>query len=97
MSAGRGGYPCRHLRFDGWRQFPGATVLRPLDKVQLTRAEYTLRSARLRIEATSTNAATTLSVWNRATGTLIRTLSQAGGGKYTGTVSQNWNSSRSLS
>ncbi|HVW87750.1 MAG TPA: VCBS repeat-containing protein, partial [Bryobacteraceae bacterium] len=63
----------------------GVTVLRPLDNVHLTRAEYTLRSAQLRIEATSTNTTATLSVWNASTGALIGTLSPAGGGKYTGT------------
>lgn len=63
----------------------GLTVLRPLDKVQLTRAQYTVRSAELRIEATSTISTATLSVWNAATGALIGNLSPAGGGKFTGT------------
>jgi hypothetical protein len=44
-----------------------------------------LRSFQLRVEATSTNASATLTVWNAATGALIGTLSNAGGGKYTGT------------
>jgi hypothetical protein len=53
--------------------------------VRLTRAEYTVRSGQLRIEATSTNATASLSVRNAATGALIGTLSPAGSGKYTGT------------
>jgi hypothetical protein len=63
----------------------GVTVLHPLDTVRLTRAEYTVRSGQLRIEATSTNATASLSVRNAATGALIGTLSPAGSGKYTGT------------
>ncbi len=61
------------------------TVRRALDTVKLTRAEYTLRSAQLRIEATSTNTTATLTVWNAATGAQIGTLTPGGGGKYTGT------------
>jgi hypothetical protein len=60
-------------------------VLRPLDAVQITRAEDVIRSFQLRVEATSTSNTASLTVWNAATGALIGTLSNAGGGKYTGT------------
>lgn len=60
------------------------TVLRALDRVQLTRAQYTVKSAELRIEATTTNPQASLSVWNATTGAFIGNLSPGGGGKYTG-------------
>ena len=69
----------------GVGQTTGITVLPALDSVRITRAEDVLRSFQLRVEATSTNASATLTVWNAGTGALIGTLSNAGGGKYTGT------------
>lgn len=53
--------------------------------MQITKAEYAVRSFQLKAEATSTNATATLTVWNAATGAFIGTMSNAGGGKYTGT------------
>jgi hypothetical protein len=68
----------------GVTQTAGITVLRPLDSVQVTKAEYTVRSFQLKVEATSTNSGASLSVWNAATGALIGALTPAGGGKFTG-------------
>ncbi len=68
----------------GVTQTSAITVLQPLDSVKITRAEDTIRSAQLRVEATSTSTSATLTVWNSATGALIGTLANAGGGKYTG-------------
>ncbi len=62
----------------------GVTILRPLDSVQITKAEDTVRSFQLKVEATSTNTAASLTVWNAGTGALIGALTPAGGGKYTG-------------
>jgi hypothetical protein len=62
----------------------GVTVIRPLDSVQVTKAEYTARSLQLKVEATSTGAGASLIAWNAATGTPIGNLAPAGGGKYTG-------------
>ncbi len=61
------------------------TVLRALDSVSITKAEYAVRSFQLKVEAASTSTAASLSVWNAATGALIGNLTSAGGGKYTGT------------
>jgi hypothetical protein len=69
----------------GINQSAGITVLAPLDTVRITKAEDTLRSFQLKVEASSTSATATLTVWNAGTGALIGTLSPAGGGKYTGT------------
>jgi hypothetical protein len=68
----------------GATQTAGITILRPLDSVQTTKAEYTSRSLQLKVEATSTNSAASLTVWNAGTGALIGSLVPAGGGKYTG-------------
>jgi hypothetical protein len=69
----------------GVQQSASITVLKPLDSVTITKALDTLRSAQLRVEAASTSANATLTVWNDATGALIGTLSNAGGGKYNAT------------
>jgi len=61
------------------------TVLHPLDTVRITKAEDTIRSFQLKVEASSTSTAASLTVWNAGTGTLIGNLTNAGGGKYTGT------------
>jgi hypothetical protein len=60
------------------------TVLAPLDSVRITKSQDTVRSFQLKVEATSTSASATLDVWNTSTGAFIGTLSNAGGGKYTG-------------
>jgi hypothetical protein len=63
------------------------TVLAAQDSVQISRAQYTVRNAELRVETTSTSNTATLTVWNAGTGALIGTLSNAGGGKYNATFS----------
>ena len=68
----------------GVSQTATMTILHPLDVVKVTRAEDVVSKFQLRIEATSTSAAATLTVWNAANGALIGTLQNAGGGKYTG-------------
>jgi hypothetical protein len=68
----------------GITQNASLTVLAPLDSVKITKAEDTVRSFNLKVEASSTSSTATLTVWNAATGALIGTLSNAGGGKYTG-------------
>ncbi len=60
------------------------TILRALDTVRITKAEDAVRSFQLKVEATSTSAAASLTVWNATTGALIGTLTPGGGGKYTG-------------
>jgi hypothetical protein len=69
----------------GSSQTAGLTILHPLDTVQITKAEDVARSFQLKVEATSTNTAASLTAWNAGTGALIGTLTNAGGGKYTGT------------
>lgn len=54
------------------------------DTVRITRAEFDSGKRSLRVEATSTSASATLQVFNSATGTLIGTLSNSGGGQYRG-------------
>lgn len=62
---------------------PAATTPPPsTDTVSITRAEYD--SGRLRVEATSTRSTATLQVFVTATGQLIGTLSNNGGGQYRG-------------
>jgi hypothetical protein len=58
------------------------------DTVTITRAEYTLSRNRLRVNATSTSANATLSVYVTATGQFVGTLTNNGGGKYSGQF--NW-------
>jgi hypothetical protein len=70
----------------GVNQNSSVTVLRPIDMVTISRAQYTAKSVQLRVEATSTSAATTITVYDSASGALIGTLSNAGGGKYNGTL-----------
>jgi len=54
------------------------TVLKGLDTVAVTKAEYTVRQNQLKIEATSTDATATLRVFNATTGLLVGTMSNAG-------------------
>jgi hypothetical protein len=57
------------------------------DSVAITRAEYEVAKRELRVEATSTSSSATLRVYVNATGELIGTLSNNGGGKYSGQFS----------
>ena len=71
---------------------PAATTPPPsTDTVSITRAEYDSGKRALRVEATSTSSNATLQVFVSATGQLIGTLSNNGGGQYRGefTVSTN--------
>jgi hypothetical protein len=54
------------------------------DSVAIQRAEYTGSNRELRVEATSTNAAAVLTCYVTATGALIGTLTNDGGGRYRG-------------
>jgi len=57
------------------------------DTVSITRAEYDTAKRVLRVEATSTRSTATLQVFVTATGQLIGTLSNNGGGQYRGEFS----------
>jgi hypothetical protein len=50
-------------------------------------AEYSAGNAELRVEATSSNASATLSVYVTSTNTFIGTLRNEGGGRYRGDFS----------
>jgi hypothetical protein len=54
------------------------------DSVSVTRAEYDSGKRELRVEASSTSSTATLRAYVNATGELIGTLSNNGGGKYSG-------------
>ena len=70
---------------------PGATPTRTAtpaaDVVSITRAEYDSGQRRLRVEATSTRSAATLTVFVTSTGQRIGTLTNEGGGRYRGEFS----------
>ena len=57
------------------------------DTVAVTKAEYTASKKVLLVEATSTSTSATLQVFQTATNQLIGTLTNNGGGKYTGQLS----------
>jgi hypothetical protein len=59
----------------------------PADTASITRAEYTASKKELRVEATSTSPSATLWVFVTATNQLIGTLTNNGGGKYSGQFS----------
>ena len=61
------------------------------DSVTITKAEYQAGSRRLKVEATSTNAAATLQVFVTSSSQLIGTLSNKGGGKFGGEFTQSVN------
>jgi hypothetical protein len=54
------------------------------DTVSITRAEYDTSKRNLRVEATSTNPTATLQVFVTSSGQLIGTLTNNGGGKFSG-------------
>jgi hypothetical protein len=54
------------------------------DTVAIQRAEYTASNRDLRLEATSTNSGAVLRCYVTATGELIGTLTNDGGGRYRG-------------
>ncbi|MBO1269590.1 Ig domain-containing protein [Arthrobacter cavernae] len=57
------------------------------DTVAIQRAEYDANKRTLMVEATSTNASATLTVFNTATNVQIGTLANQGGGRYQATFS----------
>jgi hypothetical protein len=59
--------------------------------VQITRAEYDSSKRALRVEATSTSANATLQVFVTASGQLLGTLGNSGGGQYRGEFSTSTN------
>jgi hypothetical protein len=56
----------------------------PADTVSITLAQYDTAKRSLRVEATSTRSTAALQVYVTASGQLIGTLANNGGGKYTG-------------
>jgi hypothetical protein len=63
------------------------TVTPSGDTVGISRAEYTASNRALRVEASSNRTNATLQVFVTSTGQLIGTLSNNGGGKYSGQLS----------
>jgi hypothetical protein len=63
------------------------TVTPPPDSVAITRAEYATSKRELRVEATSTEAAATLSVYVTSTDAFVGALTKSGGGKHRGQFS----------
>jgi hypothetical protein len=61
------------------------------DTVRITRAEYDSGKRMLRVEATSTSSSATLRVFITATGQLLGTLSNNGGGQYRAELSVSTN------
>ena len=61
------------------------------DTVRITRAEFETSKGVLRVEATSTSSNATLQVFVTATGQLLGTLSNNGGGQYRGELSVSTN------
>ena len=55
-----------------------------LDSVAITKAEYTASQRKLKIEATSTNASATLTVYVTSTNATIGALTNDGGGRFRG-------------
>lgn len=72
----------------GITQVATITVLRPADALTVTKALYTAKVFQIKIEATGTNPAATVTAYNTNTGALLGTLS-ANNGKYTGTFTAN--------
>ena len=68
----------------GLTQTASVTVLKPADSLTVSKVTFTLKSARLDVEATSTSATTTIGVYNSVSGVLMGTLSNSGGGRYKG-------------
>jgi hypothetical protein len=60
------------------------TVLRAADTVSVSKLLYTAKSFDLRVDATGSNAAAVITVYNAANGAVIGSLRNSGGGKYGG-------------
>jgi hypothetical protein len=63
------------------------TAGNPTDTVAIQRAEYIVSKARLRVNATSSKTNAALTCYVTSTNTLIGTLTNNGGGKYSGQFS----------
>ena len=63
----------------------------PADKVAVTLAEYVVSKQTLNVQATSTSTSAILKAYVTSTGALIGTLTNVGGGKYQGQLSQSAN------
>ena len=63
---------------------PTATRTAAPDSISVQRAEYSSGNRQLRVEATSSSASATLTVYVTSTNTLIGTLQNEGGGRYRG-------------
>ena len=68
-----------------------ATPTTAADTVSIQLAEYSAGNQQLRVEATSSNASATLTVYVSSTNTLIGTLRNEGGGRYRGDFSWSTN------
>jgi hypothetical protein len=79
--------------FGGVTQTATVIIPKTVDTVQITRAELVVKTGSLRVEATGSNPAAVLTLFNAATGQLIGTMTNSGlsgsGAKYSlqGTVS----------
>jgi hypothetical protein len=62
------------------------TVLAPRDTVSIDRAILTRKTGELRVDALSSSSTTTITVYDAASGALLGTLSNAGNGRYKGSV-----------
>jgi hypothetical protein len=67
---------------------PTPTPVPAIDTVSITRAEYEIAKSTLRVEGSSSKATATLHVYVTSTNQLIGTLTNNGGGKYSGAF--NW-------
>ncbi len=70
--------------FEGVSKTAALTILSPRDSVSISKSLYTTKDFQIRVEAAGTNATATVTVHNAATGALIGTLRNAGGGKFDG-------------
>ena len=76
------------VTYNGTTRSAVLTVAPPVttvDTVTITLAQYRLSSKRLSVQATSTNVTATLKAYVTSTGQLIGTLTNNGGGNYSGT------------
>ncbi len=67
-------------------QAASITVLAPRDTVAIDKAILTQKTSELKIDASGSSSATTITVYNAATGALLGTLADAGGGRFRGSV-----------
>jgi hypothetical protein len=73
--------------YEGVSKTAVINVLTAADRVAISKAIYTAKNAQVKVEATSTSATATLTVYNASTGAQIGVLNNNGSGKYDGTLS----------